>query len=89
MHVIHIESRDFHNINTYISKILDNIFLLVCIQFQFLNILRSMHKNSSNDKKKKKAKKKKSLGLRIENLILKLCAKNIENYIKNQVFDVL
>ena len=87
MHVIHIESRDFHNINTYISKILDNIFLLVCIQFQFLNILRSMYKNSSNDKKKKKGKK--SLGLRIENLILKLCAKNIENYIKNQVFDVL
>ena len=87
MHVIHIESRDFHNINTYISKILDNIFLLVCIQFQFLNILRSMYKNSSNDKKKKKEKK--SLGLRIENLILKLCAKNIENYMKNQVFDVL
>ena len=87
MHVIHIESRDFHNINTYISKILDNIFLLVCIQFQFLNILRSMYKNSSNDKKKKKEKK--SLGLRIENLIMKLCAKNIENYMKNQVFDVL
>ena len=87
MHVIHIESRDFHNINTYISKILDNIFLLVCIQFQFLNILRSMYKNSSNDKKKKKEKK--SLGLHIENLILKLHAKNIENYMKNQVFDVL
>ena len=88
MHVIHIESRDFHNINTYISKILDNIFLLVCIQFQFLNILRSMYKNSSNDKKNKK-RIKKILGLHIENLILQLCAKNIENYIKNQVFDVL
>ena len=46
-----------------------------------------MYKNSSNDKKKKKEKK--SLGLRIENLIMKLCAKNIENYMKNQVFDVL
>ena len=56
MLVIHIESWDFHNINTYISKIIDNIFLFVCTQFPFLNILRSMYKNSSNDKKKKNKK---------------------------------
>ena len=62
------------------DHIYTNIFEILDIQFWFLNILRSIYKNSSNAKKKKK-----SSTLWVENLILKLCVENIENYMRKLV----